>query len=109
MGTLCTIQAVAHLLPKSFSETSTNTSNTLSISSLPRACTPVNLSMLELKRPSLSATFSQLMPCQKEPSSQMLRLRWVIAAVLPAHQELAPSSLDTLRTERRLVSECHPV
>ena len=39
---MCTILAVAPLLPKSFSETSTNSSNTLSFSSLSKACTPAN-------------------------------------------------------------------
>ena len=41
---MCTILAVAPLSPRSFSETSTNSSNTRSFSSLSKACTPASLS-----------------------------------------------------------------
>merc|ERR1712110_1276862 len=109
MGTSFTIQAVAHLSPKSFSETVTDTSNKLSISSLLRACTPVNSSTLAPKQPSPSATFSQLMPCQKGPSSLMSKLKWETVAVSPEHLEPVPSLLDTLRMAGRPVSECHLV
>ena len=49
LRTSFTTPAVAPLSPKLFSETSTNTSNALSISSLSRASTPVSLSTLAPK------------------------------------------------------------
>ena len=55
--TLCTTQAVAPLLPKSFSETVTNSSNTLSFSSLSKACTPANSSIVAPKVCTISQCF----------------------------------------------------
>jgi len=98
---------VAHLSQRLFLETSTNSSNTLSFSSQLRACIAVNSSMPDQKLPSPWVTFSQSPLCQRELSSQMLRLSKETVELLPELLELLPSSLVTLRMERRPVSDFH--
>jgi len=106
---LCTIQVEAHHSQRLFSETSTNSSNTLSFSSQLRACIPASSFMLDPKLPLPWATFFQWLACQKVPSSQVLRPSR--ETVEPSPELLVPplSSLVTPRMARELELDSHPV
>ena len=88
-------------MPVSFSATHTVTSSARRPSLPLRAYTLVLSSTAARRLPSLSATFSPYLNCQKVPSSQTLRRRSATVVLSPGHQATTPPLLDTHPTTTR--------
>merc|ERR1712146_149941 len=105
---LSTIPDVVLLLPRSLSETPTDSSKESSTSSQLKECSPASLSMLVRRLPSLLVMFSQSSSCLKVLSSLTVRPNSETEDLLPELQEHPPPSSVTLMTVEKLVLNCHP-
>merc|ERR1711971_900754 len=87
------IQVEEHHSPKWLSETHTDTSKELNISSQLKACIPANSSTLARMLRSLLAIFFQSTTCPKEPLFPTVKERWETEDLSPEHQAPQPLSL----------------